>query len=117
MKRADTFLSIRGSDNPFDMQGVAEEQTSLMGKHFMLPVHMQERLNNTRWCVLRYPNPAMAQLAEQPTETFADFYFDVCCLDYAKMSKAMDPLAELIERTDRVRIAVTDTPARMPATR
>ena len=46
----------------------------------------------------------MAQLAETSTEAFADFYYDVCCLDYAKMSRAMDPLAELIERTDRVQI-------------
>ena len=50
-----------------------------------------------KWCVLRYPNPAMAQVAERSTEDFADFYFDVCRLDYAKMSRAMDPLAALIE--------------------
>ena len=37
-------------------------------------------------------------------EAFEDFYFKVCCLDYAKMSKAMDPLVELMEKTDRVRI-------------
>ena len=37
------------------------------------------------------------------TEDFADFYFDVCCLDYAKMSRAMDPLAELHQKADRVR--------------
>jgi aminopeptidase len=53
---------------------------------------------------MRYPNPAMAQSAERSTEDFADFYYDVCTLDYARMSKAMDPLAALINDTDRVRI-------------
>ena len=37
-------------------------------------------------------------------EDFAEFYYDVCTLDYARMSKAMDPLAELINTTDRVQI-------------
>ena len=31
----------------------------------------------------------MAQLADMSTDAFEDFYFDVCCLDYARMSKAM----------------------------
>ncbi len=46
----------------------------------------------------------MAQAANKPTDVFEDFYFNVCCLDYAKMDKAMDPLAELMNRTDQVRI-------------
>ena len=54
--------------------------------------------------MLRYPNPALAQLAERATEDFADFYFQVCTLDYARMSKAMDPLVELMNKTDQVRI-------------
>jgi len=104
MKRADTFLSIRGSDNPFDLQGVTEEQMSLMGRHFMTPVHMQERLNNTRWCVLRYPNSAMAVMAHRNQRDFEQFFYDVCCLDYSKLSAAMDPLVALLERSEQVHI-------------
>jgi aminopeptidase len=43
-----------------------------------------------------------------PTETFEDFYFDVCNLDYAKMAKAMEPLSKLMRKTDKVRL-VTPT--------
>jgi aminopeptidase len=46
----------------------------------------------------------MAQLAGRSRESFADFYYRVCTLDYAKMSRAMDPLADLMSRTDRVEI-------------
>ena len=46
----------------------------------------------------------MAQLANKSTEAFEQFYFDVCTMDYAKMAKAMQPLKELMERTDRVKI-------------
>jgi aminopeptidase len=38
------------------------------------------------------------------TGAFEDFYFDVCTLDYARMSEAMDPLKALMDRTDRVHI-------------
>jgi len=46
----------------------------------------------------------MAQLAGKPTEAFEDFYFDVCSIDYSKMSKAMDNIIALMDRTDRVQI-------------
>ncbi len=104
MKRADTFLSIRGSDNPFDLQGVSSEQMSVMGKHFMTPVHMEQRLNHTRWCVLRYPNSAMAVMARRNQLEFMDFFYDVCCLDYQRLSQAMDPLKALLDEAREVHI-------------
>ena len=62
------------------------------------------RVNETKWVVLRYPNNSMAQLANTSLEAFEDFYFDVCTLDYSKMDHAMDALAALMERTDKVHI-------------
>ncbi len=49
-------------------------------------------------------HPAMAQQAGMSTAKFEDFYFDVCNLDYGVMSRAMDPLCDLLNRTDRVRL-------------
>ena len=46
----------------------------------------------------------MAQQAGMSTEGFEQFYFDVCNLDYQKMSNAMDPLLNLMKKTDRVHI-------------
>jgi aminopeptidase len=54
----------------------------------------------------------MAQQAEMSTEEFEDFYFEVCCLNYAKMGKAIAPLKELMERTDQVSITGPDTDLR-----
>jgi len=62
------------------------------------------RVNNTKWVLLRYPNAAMAQLAGMSRAAFEDYYFDVCCLDYAKMSKAMDSLVARLDNTSVVRI-------------
>jgi aminopeptidase len=62
------------------------------------------RVNKTRWCVLRWPTPSMAQAAGMSTEAFENLYFDVCTMDYAKMARAMAPLEKRMKRADRVHL-------------
>ena len=69
----------------------------------MRPVQDQ-RVKKTKWVVLRWPNPSMAQLAGMSTEAFEDFYFDVCTLDYRKLIPGMKALKKLMDKTDRVEI-------------
>ena len=42
-------------------------------------------------------------------EAFENFYFNVCTLDYSKMSKAMDSLKALMDKTDKVRLVAQNT--------
>ncbi|RKX25396.1 MAG: aminopeptidase [Candidatus Zixiibacteriota bacterium] len=109
MKRADAYIGLRGSDNPFDLSDIPHEQIDKQNNLFYKPVHLEERVKRTRWVVLRYPNNAMAQLAETSQEKFEDFYFEVCCADYAKMSKAQDQLFALMSATDKVHIKAPGT--------
>lgn len=104
MEQMDAYIGIRGSDNIFESVDIPEQINQMYNLVYTQPVHMQTRLKKTKWVVLRYPTPGMAQLAQMSTEAFEDFYFSVCNLDYQKMSRAMDPLKSLMERTDRVRI-------------
>lgn len=104
MEKASAYIGIRGSGNPFDLADIDTDKVTRFQKLFYTPVHLEERVKRTKWVVMRYPNNAMAQLAETSQEKFEDFYFDVCNLNYAKMSKAMDPLVELVEKTDKVAI-------------
>ncbi len=109
MEQADCYIGLRGSDNPFDMADIPRSQMDKQNTIFYKPVHLEERVKRTRWVVLRYPNNAMAQLAETSQEKFEDFYFDVCCADYAKMSKAQDKLFALMEATEKVHIKSPNT--------
>jgi len=109
MEKASCYLGLRGSENPFDLADIEPGQMDLFRKLFYKPVHLEERVKRTRWCVLRYPNNAMSQLAETSQEKFESFYFDVCNMNYARMSRAMDPLAELMSRTDKVHITAPGT--------
>jgi len=109
MKEMDAFIGIRSGDNASEMADVPPEKMEIYEKYFWDPVHGGIRVPKTKWVVLRYPTPAMAQLAGTSTEAFEDFYFNVCNLDYSKMSKAMDVLVALMNKTDKVRIAGENT--------
>lgn len=110
MKKMDGYIGIRGGHNSFEMEDVSEEGMKAEKKWFH-EVHHEVRLK-TKWVVLRYPTASFAQMAGMSTERFENFYFDVCCLDYSKMEKAMQPLKELMEKTDKVRILDAKTDLR-----
>ncbi len=104
MKDMTCYISVRGADNSYTLADVPSQRMNWYRKHYYKPVHLDQRVKKTRWVVLRYPNEAMSQLAETSREAFEDFYFSVCNIDYAKMSRAMDPLAKLMKKTDKVRL-------------
>lgn len=104
MEQMDAYIGVRSGDNISELADVPSEQMNLFAKHYSHPVHSKTRVPQTKWVVLRYPTASMAQLANTSTEAFEDFYFDVCNLDYAKMSQAMDALVELMNNTDKVHI-------------
>lgn len=104
MSDMDAYIGLRAGNNITELADVPSDNMSTYFKHFWNPVHGEIRVPKTRWVVLRYPNYSMAQSANMSTEAFEDFYFNVCNLDYSKMSVAMDNLVKLMEKTDKVHI-------------
>lgn len=102
MKKMNAYIAMRGSHNITELADVPAETMQLIGKK-MRPVQDQ-RVKRTKWVVLRWPTPSMAQLAGMSTEAFEDFFFDVCTLDYRKLQPGMKALKGLMERTERVQI-------------
>ncbi len=107
MKRMHSYIAIRGSANASETSDVASERLALYNKR-LRPV-LNYRVNKTRWVVLRWPTPSMAQSANMSTEGFEDFYFDVCTMDYAKMARAMAPLEARMKSADKVHIKSSGT--------
>jgi aminopeptidase len=104
MENVQCYIGARGSHNVSELSDVPADKQKLYESTVWKKVHHEIRVKKTRWVVLRWPTPSMAQMAEMSTEAFEDFYFNVCTLDYAKMSRAMQPLKQLMEKTDRVRL-------------
>ncbi|MCR5267137.1 MAG: aminopeptidase, partial [Lachnospiraceae bacterium] len=105
MRAMDCYLGIRGTDNVSELADVPDDRMTLYETLYANEVHGKIRVPMTRWAILRYPNAAMAQLNNTSQEAFEDFFFDVCTMDYSRMGKAMKNLVDLMNRTDRVRLA------------
>lgn len=104
MDKMQVYIGFSAPVNSVEMSDIPSEKMTLYSSLYSHKVHGEIRVPKTRWCVLRYPTPAMAQAAGMSMEAFEDFYFNVCNLDYSKMDRAMDALKALMERTDRVHI-------------
>ena len=107
MKKMQAYIAIRGADNMNENADVPGDRMKLYSR-VIRPVQ-DYRVNQTRWCVLRWPTPSMAQAAGMSTEAFENLYFDVCTMDYAKMGRAMGPLEKLMAKTNRVRLVAPGT--------
>jgi len=102
MQKMDAYIALRGSDNIFEASDVPADRVQMVSR-LMKPV-LNHRIGKTKWVVLRWPTPAMAQQAAMSTEAFEDFYFRVCTQDYKRMAAGMKALAGLMRKTDRVHI-------------
>jgi len=102
MKGVAAYIAVRGSNNITEQSDVPPDRMKLAMK-LLKPV-LDQRVNKTKWVVLRWPTSSMAQMAGMSTEAFEDFFFRVCTLNYSKMEAAMKPLVALMNDTDRVRI-------------
>jgi len=102
MKRMQAYIAIRGSENFSENSDVPSGRMAMYSR-VIRPV-LDHRVQKTKWCVLRWPTPSMAQAAGMSTEAFEDFYFDVCTMDYPKMAKAMVPLERRMKKADRVHL-------------
>jgi len=108
-KKTDCYIGIYGPDNSFDLADIPAKKMDAWKLFYYKPVIANVITKKTRWVAMRFPNNAMAQLAQQPQEVFEKYYYDVCCIDYAKMDKALNPLVKLMEKTDKVHIKSKET--------
>lgn len=104
MKKMNAYIQIDGSNNIFETSDVPTQFLNINNLYYLKPVHFEERVNHTKWVILRWPTPAFAQSANMSSTAFEELFFKVCTLDYQKMSKAMDALVCLMEKTENVRI-------------
>ena len=109
MKEMDCYIGIRGTQNTSETVDVPQERMTAAQEKWRKPVHLEIRVPKTRWVVLRYPTPSMAQAADMSTAAFEQYYFDVCTADYAAMAEAQKPLVARMEAARDVHIVAPGT--------
>ncbi len=110
IERMQAYIAIRGSHNITESSDVPTDRMKLVTSK-MRSV-MNHRVQKTKWCVLRWPSPSMAQLSNMSTEAFEEFYYRVCLLDYAALIPGMKALETLMDETKDVHITGPGTDLR-----
>lgn len=108
MESCDAVILIGGAMNDFELSDVPSDIQADYSRIYVEPIHFKIRCSK-KWCLLRYPTYSFAQSSHMSSEQFAEFFFKVCTLDYQSLDTKMDPLKELIESTDKVRIETPTT--------
>ena len=103
MRDMDAYIVIRKQHNSKEYIDIPRDKMDIYN-HYYGKVHYGSRIPGTKWCVLRYPSPSMAQSASMSTEAFEDYFFNVCCIDYRKMNEIVTPLNNRLKAADKVRI-------------
>lgn len=109
MEKMQAYIGISSPTKDRPLEGVPQEKLEIYNKFYVKPVHLEQRVKKTKWCILRYPNEFLATKNNMNLQKFKEFFFDVCNVDYAKMSIAMDALKEVMNNTDKVHIIAPET--------
>src|SRR4030095_9278121 len=68
MKKMNAYIAMRASHNITELSDVPPAKMQLIGKKMRRV--QDQRVKKTKWVVLRWPTPSMAQLAGMSTEAF-----------------------------------------------
>ncbi len=103
----DSFISIRYNVNDYEGKDIPKDIQKKLGAALLKSSDI--RVNKRKWVLLNYPSELDAYKAKMPIEDFQQFAFDVMAVDYRKMSKLVEPLKKLMDKTDKVRIVSPGT--------
>lgn len=109
MKKMTAYIGISAPTSDKSLEGVPQEKLELYNKYYTALVHLEQRVKYTKWCILRYPNEYFARKSSMTLNEFKNFYYSVCNVNYNKMKIAMEPLKELMNKTDQVHIVAPGT--------
>lgn len=103
----DSFITIRCSNNDYEDKNHNIEMNKLLGTRTIYVDNV--RINKRKWVLLNFPSGLDAYKAKMTTDEFYDYAFDVMTIDYKSMENDLQPLKQLMEKTDKVRLTGKNT--------
>ncbi|MCY4018059.1 MAG: aminopeptidase [Chloroflexi bacterium] len=106
MAWADVYFGLRGA---YDLSLHDDiPAAALAANQAAMGVISTLRWQETRWCLVRVPNAALARQADTDLATIEDMFFAACLLDYGAASEGWHRQAARLEGSESVRIVAGD---------
>ncbi len=109
-KHIAAHVDIGVDENDAELSGVNSRALALYRKENK-PIR-DLMIDERRWVYLHWPTMADAQKAGMCYDDFFDFFLNAALVDYDAMHRSMEPLIELMQKTNDVRIVGPDTDIR-----
>lgn len=109
MDKMDAYIGITSTGNRYDMKNVDSKKLTMYSEEYTSRVHLENRVKNTKWCILDYPTEIAATNFKMDDDEYFEFWGEVNTVDYKELKEKAAPLQELLNRTDRVRIVGKNT--------
>ncbi len=106
-KTLTAYIGISASEN--SMINANSNQKAMSAHQRLVRPLVDQRVRHTKWVVTRYPTQGAAQEARMSLEEYEDYLFSACNMDWAAMSKKMDKLTKLMNKTSQVQLKAADT--------
>ncbi|WP_041076342.1 aminopeptidase [Thermotoga caldifontis] len=107
MDWADVCIELRAASNPSLFWDIPDEKVVKLRK--TRGEISTLRWQNTRWCLLRLPTPALAQQAGLDENTLIDMFFNACFLDWPSLAEKWREWASILNRGKFIRVRAKDT--------
>ena len=105
---ADAAIVVVAPENTRDGSDVAPERLALLAQA-REPALKRVVNDEIRWVGCYYPTPAAAQEAGMTLHQFTELVYDSCLVDWDAERQRMQRIADLLERSDEVRIVAPGT--------
>ena len=103
----DSFISIRYGMNDYESKNVSPEMTKKLSRALLKSSDI--RVNQRKCVLLNYPSLLDSYKAGMISREFQNFALDVMTVNYCNMNQVIQPLKELMDKTDKVRIVSPGT--------
>ncbi len=107
MDNYDSIIYVKHTENEYETKSVPIDMINL--KDAKSKPYDEIRVNKRKWVLFNYPSLVDAYKAHMSMDEFNHYAFEVMNVDYSKMRKQLEPLKELMEKTDKVRMVGPNT--------
>lgn len=106
-KNYDAFINVRYTENEYEGKNIDSSIKANISNATKKADKI--RINERKWVLLNYPSIVDAYKAKMPFEEFSNYALEAMTYDYSQMKDKINPLKQLMEKTDKVRILSPNT--------
>lgn len=102
VKNFDSIIYVRYTENEYETKSISSDIKNIYDIKRQ-PID-DIRINQRKWVLFNYPSPIDAYKSKMSFDEFYKYALEVMNVDYSKMREKMEPLKQLMEKTDKVRM-------------